>query len=391
METIAIIPARGGSKGIPRKNIRYVAGKPLLVWNVEAARGAESVSRVVVSTDDQEIAAVAAEHGAEVVVRPTELASDQASSEAALLHVLEVLGREESYNPETVVFLQCTSPLTVPQDIDGTVETLLDKKADSAFTASEFHHFLWQEGADGLVEGVNHDKAERQRRQDRRPQYLETGAVYAMRTEGFLKAKHRFFGKTVLHIVPPERVLEIDEMEDLRKAESALARAQVVTRAAQLPSSPSAVVFDFDGVFTDNRVIVSESGEESVICSRGDGMGIARLKKLGIPTVVLSSETNAVVAARCKKLGIECVTGLKGKLQRLHHWAETQGVDLSEAVYLGNDVNDIECLKEVGYGVAVGDAHDSVLPYANIKLAASGGQHAVRELVDLIEITQGAK
>lgn len=218
IRTVALIPARGGSKSIPRKNIRPVAGKPLIAHIIESARQADSVNRLIVSTDDAEIAAVAQQYGAEVVCRPTDLSGDTASSETALLHALEHLRQTEGVLPDLLVFLQCTSPLTLPEDIDGTVQALLDENADSALATTPFHYFLWQRSAAGDAVGINHDKRRRLLRQQRDAQFLETGAVYVMRTLGFLQAKHRFFGKTAMYVMPRERCLEIDEPADLRMA-----------------------------------------------------------------------------------------------------------------------------------------------------------------------------
>ena len=184
MKCLAIIPARGGSKGIPRKNIRPLAGRPLIAFNIEQARLSRYVDRLVVSTDDAEIAAVAQQYGAEVVWRPAEISGDTASSESALLHTLEHLRQSEGYEPDVLVFLQCTSPLTLAEDIDGTVQALLDQGADSALATIPFHYFLWRQ-ADGDAVGINHDKRSRPLRQERQPQYLESGAVYAMRADGF--------------------------------------------------------------------------------------------------------------------------------------------------------------------------------------------------------------
>lgn len=221
-EAVAIIPARGGSKGIPRKNVKLLAGKPLIAHTILAARAARTIARVVVSTDDDEIASVAREYGAEVVRRPPALSGDTARSEDALLHALDELAKD-GYSPEFVVFLQCTSPLTRAGDIDGTVEALLREGADSALAVTPFYHFLWTRAEDGNAVGVNHDKRVRLRRQEREGQYLEAGAVYVMRTDGFRQARHRFFGKTALYVMPEERVLELDTPRDFAVAELLLA------------------------------------------------------------------------------------------------------------------------------------------------------------------------
>lgn len=219
MTGLAIIPARGGSKGIPRKNILPLAGKPLLAHTIEQARCAQTVGRVVVSTDDAEIAAVAQSYGAQVVRRPAAISGDTAPSEAALLHTVEHLQQTEGGVPDLLVFLQCTAPLTRAEDIDGAVRAMLAENADSALAVTPFHYFLWRQGETGDAVGINHDKQVRLLRQQRSPQYRETGAIYVMRTAGFLKARHRFFGKTTLYVMPAERCLEIDEPIDFQMAE----------------------------------------------------------------------------------------------------------------------------------------------------------------------------
>jgi N-acylneuraminate cytidylyltransferase len=211
---IAIIPARGGSKAVPKKNLYGFAGKPLIAHMIEHAKQARSVNRVVVSTDDPEIASVSRKYGSEVVWRPKELSTDTVSSELALLHVLRSLQESEAYEPDIVIFLQCTSPLILPEDIDGTVKALLDEDADSALTVTPFHGFLWRRNAKGKVEGINHNKFRRIRRQDLKKQYQETGAIYVVKREGFLKAKNRFFGKLAMHVIPQERSFEINDLAD---------------------------------------------------------------------------------------------------------------------------------------------------------------------------------
>lgn len=154
---------------------------------------------------------------------------------------------------------------------------------------------------------------------------------------------------------------------------------------ADLPQV-QALVLDFDGVFTDNRVIVNEDGREAVLADRSDGMGIARLRDHGLPILVLSTETNPVVLARAKKLGIECLQGMIDKAAALRKWlsAQEQPIDPAGVIYVGNDINDLQCLEMVGMPVAVADAHPAVLQRASLILQHSGGKGAVREICDLI-------
>ena len=185
---LAVIPARGGSKGIPGKNLQHVGGLSLVARSVRAALDSRRVKRVVVSTDDDAIAAEAQAHGAEVVQRPVAIAGDTASSESALLHALDTLEQHGPLPPK-LVFLQCTSPFTSGGQIDRVLEALEDPKINSAFAVMPWHGFLWRN--DGR--GINHDPQQpRQRRQDLEPAFLETGAIYAMATAAFRQSGSRF-------------------------------------------------------------------------------------------------------------------------------------------------------------------------------------------------------
>jgi 3-deoxy-D-manno-octulosonate 8-phosphate phosphatase (KDO 8-P phosphatase) len=143
------------------------------------------------------------------------------------------------------------------------------------------------------------------------------------------------------------------------------------------------VAFDFDGVFTDNTVYVSEEGRESVRCWRGDGLGLRALEQLGIATVVVSTETNAVVQHRSKKLAMRCFNGCENKLAILSGLAAETGLSLGEVAFVGNDINDLECLLAVGFPIVVQDAHPSVRGAALYRTKARGGHGAVREVCDL--------
>lgn len=145
------------------------------------------------------------------------------------------------------------------------------------------------------------------------------------------------------------------------------------------------VAFDFDGVFTDNMVYVLQDGSESVRCSRSDGLGLDKLRRLGISTVIISTETNPVVSARAAKLKIRCIQGCGNKLAALEEICRAGGFTLSEAAFVGNDINDLECLTRVGLPIVVQDAHPDVLPHASYHTRRPGGQGAVREVCDLFE------
>jgi len=381
-EILAVIPARGGSKALPRKNVLPLSGIPLIGHTIRAANAATMVNRVVVSTEDAEIGAIAKSFGAEVINRPIELAGDEASSESALLHVLDHLEAEEGYQPDILCFLQCTSPLTAPEDIDGVLTAMTEADADSALAVARFHYFVWSRDSDGNAVGVNHDKSVRLRRQDRHQEFLETGAVYAMRVKGFKVVGHRFFGRTVIHEMPASRVLEIDDPADYQLAEQRLATSK--TASLRFPNRIGGIAFDFDGVFTDDRVLTDERGTEAVLCSRRDGMGIEMLRNAGFPMIVISKERNPVVTKRCEKLQLEVLQGQDSKIAALRAWIDAHGICAEDVIYVGNDVNDLECMRAVGCAIAPADAHPSALAAASIVLRNNGGAGAIRELADMI-------
>jgi YrbI family 3-deoxy-D-manno-octulosonate 8-phosphate phosphatase len=143
------------------------------------------------------------------------------------------------------------------------------------------------------------------------------------------------------------------------------------------------VVFDFDGVFTDNAVYVFEDGREAVRCSRGDGLGLRALERVGLTPVILSTETNRVVRERAKKLQVRCIHGVHDKLSALQALLIEMRVTPEQTAFVGNDINDADCLRAVGLAIVVSDAHPSVLPLALYRTTARGGYGAVREVCDL--------
>jgi YrbI family 3-deoxy-D-manno-octulosonate 8-phosphate phosphatase len=377
---LAVIPARGGSKGVPGKNLAAVGGIPLVARAVRACRGAHRVTSVVVSTDDPATAETARAAGADVVLRPAAIAGDTATSEAAVLHAMDAHAATTGAAADVVLLVQCTSPFLTSEEIDDCVAAITEGGADTAHTVAAFHGFVWREdaGPQGAF-GVNHDRATRPRRQDRPQDLLETGAAYAMRADGFRASNHRFFGRTALIPTDPARVLEIDEPADLARAR---ALAPLLDPAATTPGRDEidAVVLDFDGTQTDDRVLTDADGRETVAVHRGDGLGIAALRRAGLPVLILSTETNPVVAARARKLQVPVLHGIDRKDLALKQWCEENGIAPERVLYAGNDVNDLGCFALVGWPVAVAGAHDVVRAAARAVTTAHGGQGAIREI-----------
>jgi CMP-N-acetylneuraminic acid synthetase len=218
MSALGVVPARGGSKGVPGKNLALVGGEPLVVHTIRAALAAETLDRVICSTDDDEIAAVARAAGAEVVMRPAELARDESPTEDALLHVLDTL---EPPEPKYVVTLEPTSPLRTPALIDACVRLARERDADAVITVSETRA-VHGRVEDGLF--VPLVPGQPRRRQLRTPLYQESSTVYVTRT-AYLRAAHSVVGERVYaHVVPEEEAIDINSELDLDVADALLRR-----------------------------------------------------------------------------------------------------------------------------------------------------------------------
>ncbi|MFI0780072.1 cytidylyltransferase domain-containing protein [Streptomyces sp. NPDC021212] len=385
---LAVIPARGGSKGVPAKNLAAVGGVPLVARAVTECRASRLVTDVAVSTDDAGIAAAARGAGAVVIQRPNDIAGDTATSEAAVIHAMDAYEAMHGIPVDVVLLVQCTSPFITREDIDGVAGAVAEQGADSALTVAPFHGFVWREGDDPAVDGgdgVNHDKSYRPRRQDRPQDFLETGAAYAMDARGFREAGHRFFGRTELVRTDAARVLEVDDPHDLARAR-ALAPLLDAERPGALPTRDDidAVVLDFDGTQTDDRVLIDSEGRELVSVHRGDGLGIAALRRSELALLILSTEKNPVVAARARKLQVPVLHGIDRKDLALKQWCEEQGIAPERVLYVGNDVNDLPCFGLVGWPVAVAGAHDVVRGAARAVTSTPGGDGAIREIASWI-------
>jgi YrbI family 3-deoxy-D-manno-octulosonate 8-phosphate phosphatase len=398
-EVLAVIPARGGSKGIPRKNIRNFAGYPLIAYSIEAGRAAETVTRVIVSTDDEEIAEAARQYGAETpFLRPEELAQDRTLDLPVFEHVLHWLDEHEGYRPDVVVQLRPTSPVRPPSMVDDAVRLLLEHpEADSVrgvVPAGQNPHKMWRIDpitgqmyglleVDGVPEPYNAP------RQVLPPVYWQTGHIDAIRPNIILE-QGSMSGKTILPLmIDPRYTVDIDNLWDWAHYEWLVWHGglEMVTpgrRRRPFPKEVKLVVFDFDGVMTDNRVWVDKNGHELIAANRSDSHGISQMRQAGIETIVISRETDPVVTARCNKMKIYALQGVQEKGGALRQVLQERGIDPSHAIYMGNDTIDLPCFEIAGWAVAVSDAHPAVLRAADYITTNPGGRGAVRELCDLI-------
>jgi len=386
----ALILARGGSKGIPKKNILTFAGKPLIAWSILQARDSGVVDAVLVSSDSEEILEIAAHYGAVPIKRPAELSGDSSSSEEALLHALDQFRAEQGADSKEVVFLQATSPLREPADIAAAVRAFEEQRADSLFSDAVLDDFcVWMEEG-GRLKGKTFDPWARGRRQDRQPLYLETGSIYVFNPALLRETGSRLGGKIVRFTMPYWKSHEIDKLEDVELCEFYFEKHLLPYWQAQEVSfgkeSVRLIVYDFDGVMTNNHVLQFQDGTEGVLVNRADGWGVGQIEKMGIPQLILSTETNPVVAARGRKLNIEVIQSCGDKKTTLAGYCEKLKIDLSSVLYLGNDLNDLEVMRVVGFPVAPADAHPAVVALAKHVTRAKGGEGVIKELSEYVSI-----
>ena len=399
-EVLAIIPARGGSKGIPRKNIKPFAGYPLISYSIAAGLQSELTTRVIVSTDDEEIAAVARKWGAQTpFMRPAEFAADNTLDLPVFQHALTWLKEHEGYVPDIVVQLRPTSPARPVGMVDQAIRLLLDHpEADSVrgvVPADENPHKMWRVDTEtGLMHGLlkveGIDEPYNAPRQKLPPVYWQTGHIDAIRPERTFMAGNSMSGKNILPLfLDPAYTIDIDTPFDWMRYEWLVTHAGLNIvwpgRGRRgIPKKVDLVVMDFDGVMTDDCVIVDQNGIESVRCSRADGMGVRLLRESGMKIIVLSTERNPVVMTRCKKLMIECIHGVLKKGDILLNYLKEKGIKPENVIYVGNDINDLPCFPLVGCAVVPADARQEVKNEADIVLLNKGGEGAVRELCDML-------
>lgn len=378
MNIITIIPARGGSKAIPKKNLTPFAGKPLLHWSILQALQSKYVSQVYVSSDAQDILDAARSWNAIPILRPSEIATDSASSESALLHALDYV--ESTAGPvDLVVFLQATSPLRFPNDIDHAIDAFLAQDADSLFSMSVLDNCtIWKE-SNGVLSGATYDPENRLPRQASAKHLLENGSIYVFKPHILRTFNNRLGGKVITYPMQKWQSVDIDAPDDIPIAELFF-NAYLKPHYAKGSTDVSLIVYDFDGVMTDNTVSLSQDGVESISVNRSDGLAIAQIKSLGIPQLIISSDANPVVQKRAQKLGIPAIHNCQDKRKALYDFCEQNKISLSQTAFVGNDINDIPALQAVGYPITPSDAYPQAKSLATLVTKAKGGQGVIREI-----------
>jgi N-acylneuraminate cytidylyltransferase len=381
LKIITIIPARGGSKGVPGKNIKLLNGKPLISYSIESSIECKLIDDTYVTTDCNHIKQISEDYGARVIIRPPEISGDTASSESALIHALDYI--DDKKNIDLIVFLQCTSPFREIKELENAIKIILKENSDSLFSGFVSHKFFWRK-VNNKLESINYDYKNRPRRQDRGVEFIENGSIYIFKPNILLDFKNRLGGKISVYEMSESNSLEIDSHDDFILAEK-LMKLRNKKEIENIDFSLIKILFlDFDGVMTDNKVITFDDGKEAVLSDRGDGFGIEQLLAINLEIIVISKERNKVVAARCKKLKIDYYQSVDKKWTLLKSILNKKKISSSNCGFVGNDLNDIECLQKVKYSFAPSDAVEEVKNLVKYQLKNKGGNGAIRELANQI-------
>jgi len=373
---VALVPLRGGSKGIPDKNIRLLAGKPLCAWVLEAACLSGVFSKVVVSTDSPKIADVVRALGlaVDILERPAEYATDTASTESVMLHAASALAFD------VLVTIQATSPLVLPDDFRQARDQFATGGFDTLLTAVRTKRFFWRDGGSAL----NYDPQLRPRRQDFSGSLVENGAFYFTKRSILEQSSCRLGGRIGIYEMAPETMAEIDEPEDWQVVERALRQRERQPLAAALRGLRLLIV-DVDGTLTDAGMYWSADGDMLKKFNTRDAKGLQLVRQAGVEVAIMTTENSPIVTARIAKLGIDfCFIGVDDKRARLLELAETLNVGPAEMAFIGDDTNDLECLTLVGFSACPNDAVDAVKSVVHHICTLPGGMGAVREVCEMI-------
>lgn len=384
---VALIPARGGSKSIPLKNIKMIAGKPLIYWTIAAACECDRIDEVYLATDDDRIRTVAEECRREnerinsklfVISRSPETATDNASTESVMLEFAN------SHSFDKIVLIQATSPLLSGRDLSGGFKVMDETAADSVLSVVKQYRFLWDNGRDGYASPINYDPYNRPRRQDFDGYYMENGAFYITYRELLLKSKNRISGKICMYECPQETATEIDESVDWLIVEKLLeerVRCDLKEKLSQI----RIVLTDCDGCLTDGGMYYSEKGDELKKFNTRDGKAFELLRKADIITGIVTSENVELNKRRADKIKADhLVSGCSDKLEAIKRICAKEGYDLKNVLYIGDDINDKDSLINAGVAACPADAAGDIKGICDIVTSAKGGEGVVREIADLL-------
>ncbi len=383
----AFIPVRAGSKSIKLKNIRPIAGRPLVCWTIEAACGCQDIDEVYISTDGEVIRQCVEEHLSEFscpekvrfVDRDSSTATDTASTESAMLDFASKVDFEH------ILLIQATSPLLRSEDLKAGIGIYEKGGYDSLLSVVRQKRFCWAENSEGNCSPTNYDFNSRPRRQEFDGYLVENGAFYITSAKGLKESRCRLSGRIGACEMPEETYYEIDEPSDWVIIEHLLEKGRKERGIHRKKADIKLLITDCDGVLTDGGMYYAESGDELKKFNTRDGMGLQRLREAGVKRGIITGEDTQIVVDRAEKLKLDYLyKGVKDKLSVLKEIAKKEGIPMSQVAYIGDDRNDLECIRAAGLGMAVADAVDEVKKAADHVLKTRGGYGAVREAAEFI-------
>ena len=377
MRWVAYMPLRGGSKSIPGKNIRPLAGTPLFAWSLQAAVDSGCFEEVWAGTDDVAVRAAIEQRFAgqvRVFARSPETCTDEASTESAMLEFAAKVPFD------VICLVQATSPMTRAADFVAARDQFLAQDADSLVTGTRTRRFFWYPAGEPL----NYDPAARPRRQDFAGSIIENGAFYFTRREVLELQQCRLGGSISVFEMLAESALEIDEPDDWATAEAMLNSRRADAAGARI-GAIQALVIDVDGTLTDGGMYYGASGEALKKFNTRDAKGLQRIRQAGLKLCVMTQEQSEAVHARMRKLKIDDYhPGVHDKLTRLHEVAKDWGLPLEAIAYMGDDLNDLACLEAAGYAFCPQDALPEIRAAADYVTCSRAGDGAVREACELL-------
>ncbi len=383
---VAFIPVRGGSKSIPLKNIKIINGKPLIYWTAKAASECQYIDIVYIATDSDKIKETVESFllsencpflkKIKVIGRSIESATDTASTEFAMLEFAE------KYEFDNICLIQATSPLLTNDDLDRGFVDFFEEGIDSVLSVVPQKRFYWEKDLNNHAKPVNYDVFNRPRRQDFKASYVENGAFYITSKAALLSSRNRVSGTIKMTEMCEESFFEIDEPSDWIIIES-LMKKNLYNKPQRTPIKM--FLTDCDGCLTDGGMYYSEFGDEMKKFNTRDGVGFSRLKSRKILTGIITAESVALNERRVKKLGLDIfVDGCKNKLIAVLELCKNYNIKLEEVAYIGDDINDLEVLREVGYSCCPNDAHPTIKSIVDYIATAKGGDGVIREVADKI-------
>ncbi len=382
---IVFIPVRGGSKSIPLKNIKPINGRPLVYWVIDAAVNNDAIDKVYISTDSNEIRNAVSEYkkinnGCDKLLcieRAPHTATDTASTESAMLDFAE------RYDFEHMILVQATSPLLTERHLEEAIQSYEKEGMDSLLSVVRQKRFIWENGKEG-ARPVNYDFLKRPRRQEFDGYLVENGAFYITTKELLLSSQCRISGNIGVYEMEEETYFEIDEPSDWLIIEHLMNQRRKDTEKKE-KKAIKLFATDCDGCLTDGGMYYSENGDELKKFSTLDGMGFGLLREKGIKTAIITGENTQIVANRAKKLKIDYThMGVTDKLSVLQKIIQEMGITLEEVAYMGDDINDIKVLENVGLSFTVPNGLESVKAAADTIVTRKGGEGAVRDAIEQI-------